>query len=110
MPSSSYCWSCRFTLLFIGQKRPSFCEAIIAVDLFKDFGKGFKFTNIKGKEVELITSLLLIRFKSISSLSAQVASRNMASSTSGTSGSLSTRCSRPHSVRETVLSASFGRS
>lgn len=30
--------------------------AIIAVDLFKDFGKGFKFTNIKGKEVELITS------------------------------------------------------
>ena len=31
-------------------------EAIIAVDLFKDFGKGFKFTNIKGKEVELITS------------------------------------------------------
>jgi len=30
--------------------------AIIAVDLFKDFGKGFKFVNIKGKEVELITS------------------------------------------------------
>jgi len=33
-----------------------FAKAIIAVDLFKDFGKGFKFTNIKGKEVELITS------------------------------------------------------
>ena len=87
-------------------------KAIIAVDLFKDYGKGGKYINIKGNEVALITSRLLsipgpanlgllngplvrLFVHPTDAAFAQAASRSMASSTSATSASRSTQCSRP---------------